>query len=95
MPPEIPSQREQMEAILEAESADAPSAFSIPQADVDRVLRGHGGKLRIFELYQQNLPARSIVAAIRKEYGATGGGVVLSDGSYISLASPLTSASNV
>ena len=85
MPPEIPSQREQMEAILEAESADAPSAFSIPQADVDRVLRGHGGKLRIFELYQQNLPARSIVAAIRKEYGATGGGVVLSDGSYIFL----------
>ena len=57
MPSEIPSQREQMEAILEAESADAPSAFSIPQADVDRVLRGHGGKLRIFELYQQNLPA--------------------------------------
>ena len=85
MPPEIPSQREQMEAILEAESANAPSAFSIPQADVDRVLRGHGGKLRIFELYQQNLPARSIVAAIRKEYGATGGGVVLSDGSYIFL----------
>ena len=85
MPPEIPSQREQMEAILEAESANAPSAFSIPQADVDRVLRGHGGKLRIFELYQQNLPARSIVAAIRKEYGATGGGVVLSDDSYIFL----------
>ena len=48
MPPEIPSQREQMEAILEAESADAPSAFSIPQADVDRVLRGHGGKLRTY-----------------------------------------------
>ena len=45
MPPVIPSQREQMETIQEAESADAPSAFSIPQADVDRVLRGHGGKL--------------------------------------------------
>ena len=33
MPPEIPSQREQMEAIPEAESADAPSAFSVPQEE--------------------------------------------------------------
>ena len=32
MPPVIPSQREQMETIQEAESADAPSAFSMPQA---------------------------------------------------------------
>ena len=33
MPPVIPSQREQMETIQEAESADAPSAFSIPQVE--------------------------------------------------------------
>ena len=33
MPPVIPSQREQMEIIQEAESADAPSAFSIPQVE--------------------------------------------------------------
>ena len=33
MPPVIPSQREQLEAIQEAESADAPSAFSVPQAE--------------------------------------------------------------
>ena len=85
MPPEIPSQREQMEAIQEAESADAPSAFSIPQAEIDRVLRGYSGKLRIFDLYHQNLPARSIVAALREEYGTSGGGVVLSDGSHVFL----------
>ena len=33
MPPVIPSQREQLEAIQEAESAAAPSAFSVPQAE--------------------------------------------------------------
>ena len=33
MPPVIPSQREQLETIQEAESADAPSAFSVPQAE--------------------------------------------------------------
>ena len=33
MPPVIPSQREQMETIQEAESADAPSAFFVPQAE--------------------------------------------------------------
>ena len=85
IPPEIPSQREQMEAIQEAESADAPSAFSIPQAEVDRALRGYGGKLKIFDLYHQNLPARSIVAALQKEYGTSGGSYILSDGSHIFL----------
>ena len=74
-----------MEAIQEAESADAPSAFSIPQAEVDRALRGYGGKLKIFDLYHQNLPARSIVAALQKEYGTSGGSYILSDGSHIFL----------
>ena len=74
-----------MEAIQEAESADAPSAFSIPQAEVDRALQGYGGKLKIFDFYHQNLPARSIVAALRKEYGASGGSYILSDGSHIFL----------
>ncbi len=85
MPPEIPSQREQMETIREAESADAPSAFSVSQAEVDRALRGYGGKLKIFGLYHQNLPAKSIVAALRKEYGTSGGSYILSDGSHIFL----------
>ena len=85
MPPAIPSQREQIEAIQEAESADAPSAFSVPQAEVDRALREYSGRLKIFELYQQNLPAKSIVAAIRKEYGTKGGGFTLSDGSHVFL----------
>ena len=65
MPPEIPSQREQMEAIREAESAEAPSAFSVSQEEVDRALREYGGRLAIFELYQQDLKDR--VAAIRKK----------------------------
>ena len=85
MPPEIPSQREQMETIREAESADAPSAFSVSQEEVDRALRGYGGKLKIFGLYHQNLPAKSIVAALRKEYGTSGGSYILSDGSHIFL----------
>lgn len=85
IPPEIPSQQEQIEAIQEAESADAPSAFSIPQTEVDRALRGYGGKLKIFDLYHQNLPARSIAAAIRKEYGTSSGSFILSDGSHIFL----------
>ena len=85
MPPAIPSQREQLEAIQEAESADAPSAFSIPQAEVDRALREYSGRLKIFELYQQDLPARSIAAAIRKEYGTGGGSFTLSDGSHVFL----------
>ena len=83
MPPVIPSQREQIEAIQEAESADAPSAFSVPQAEVDRVLREYSGRLKIFELYQQNLPVKSIVEAIRKEYGTGGRSFTLFDGSGI------------
>ena len=80
MPPEIPTQQQQIEAIQEAESVKAPSAFSVSQADVDRQLRMYGGKMRIFELYQQDLSTKDRVAAIRREYGASGHSVSFSDG---------------
>ena len=78
--PEIPSQREQMEAIQEAESADAPSAFSVPLAEVDRALRQHGGKMRIFSLYQQNFSRKDVIEAIKKEFGTGGRSIQLLDG---------------
>ena len=80
MIPEIPSQREQMESIQEAESADAPSAFSVPLAEVDRALRQHGGKMRIFALYQQNFSRKDVIEAIKKEFGTGGRSIHLLDG---------------
>ncbi len=80
MPPEIPTQQQQIEAIQEAESVKAPSAFSVSQADVDRQLRIYGGKMRIFGLYQQDLSTKERVAAIRQEYGTGGHSVSFSDG---------------
>ena len=80
MIPEIPSQREQMEAIQETESADAPSAFSVPLAEVDRALRQHGGKMRIFALYQQNFSRKDVIEAIKKEFGTGGRSIQLLDG---------------
>ncbi len=65
MPPVIPSQREQIEAIQEAESADAPSAFSLPQAeeapapmptgtsfreDYDAIKLAHPGDIVLYQL---------------------------------------------
>lgn len=76
----IPSQQQQIEAIQEAESADAPSAFSVPQEEIDRALRGYGGKMRIYALYQQNLSQKDITAAIRKEYGLSGHSITFQDG---------------
>ena len=80
MIPEIPSQREQMEAIQETESADAPSAFSVPLAEVDRALRQHGGKMRVFALYQQNFSRKDVIEAIKKEFGTGGRSIQLLDG---------------
>ena len=80
IPPVIPTQQQQIEAIQEAESVKAPSAFSVSQADVDRQLRIYGGKMRIFGLYQQDLSTKERVAAIRQEYGTGGHSVSFSDG---------------
>ena len=85
MIPEIPSQREQMEAIQETESADAPSAFSVPLAEVDRALRQHGGKMRIFALYQQNFSRKDVIEAIKKEFGTGGRSIHLLDGTEASV----------
>jgi len=85
LPPEIPTQREQMEAIREAESADAPSASAISQEDIDAALRRgplkEGGKMRIFELYQQEITAKDAAKAIKAEYGSSGHSYTFSDGS--------------
>ena len=80
LPPVIPSQQQQIEAIQEAESADAPSAFSVPQEEIDRALRRYGGKMRIYALYQQNLSHKEITAALKKEYGISGHSVTFGDG---------------
>ena len=85
MIPEIPSQREQMDAIQEAESAYAPSAFSVPLAEVDRALRQHGGKMRIFALYQQNFSRKDVIEAIKKEFGTGGRSIHLLDGTEASV----------
>ena len=80
MPPEIPSQREQMETIREAESADAPSASSISQAEIDTILRQYSGRLGIFTMYQRNISAKDAVAALKREYGYSGGSHTFLDG---------------
>ena len=80
MPPEIPSQREQMETIREAESADAPSASSISQAEIDTILRQYSGRLRIFTMYQRNISAKDAVAVLKQEYGYSGGNHTFLDG---------------
>ncbi len=51
-----------------------------PQEEIDRALRGYGGKMRIYALYQQNLSQKDITAAIRKEYGLSGHSITFQDG---------------
>ena len=80
IPPEIPPQREQMETIREAESADAPSASAISQAEIDAVLRQYSGRLGIFTMYQRNISAKDAVAALKREYGYSGGSHTFLDG---------------
>ena len=80
IPPEIPSQREQMEAIQEGSSVETPGPFSIPQEEIDRALREYYNRLQIYGLYQQDLPAKQIVAALKKEYGTSGHSITLLDG---------------
>ena len=70
LPPEIPSQREQMETIQEAESVQTPSASVISEADIDAELRCGGmykDRLRIYAFYQQNPTAKDAIAFLKKE----------------------------
>ena len=70
----VPSEAEQIQNIAEAERvAEAPSAFSFSQADVDEVLR-HGsgiedGKLRIYALYQHQPDRQTAIDFLKEEYG--------------------------
>ena len=63
MPPEIPSQREQMETIREAESADAPSAFSVSQAEVEQYLSSHQAAERSIHVPGATMTPREITQA--------------------------------
>ena len=81
----IPSEQEQIARIEEAERAQAPSASSISQEDIDAELQSgrgfDGGKLKIYELYQQGLSTKDTIAALKQGYYWTGHGHTLPDGS--------------
>ena len=80
----FPSERQQIEAIQEAESVEAPSAPSISEGDIDNLLRqGTGfqdGKLRIYEQYQKGISKGDAVKLLKKEYGTGGGSYTFLDG---------------
>ena len=77
---------EQISLIDREAESEKPSAFSIPDEEIDRILRQgsayDGGKLRISVLYaQENTPADR-AAYLKDEYGISGGrGWQFSDGS--------------
>ena len=82
----FPSEDEQIQMIHEAESvADALSAFTFSQADIDAALcRGSGftgGKLRIHALYQHSPDRNTAIAFLKKEYGYFGHSHTFLDGS--------------
>ncbi len=72
----FPSEQQQIEDIQEAESANAPSASAISQEDIDAVLRSgpsvSGGKLYIYEQYQNGISATNAVKLVKREYGESG-----------------------
>ena len=82
----FPSEMEQISLIDREAESEKPSAFSIPDEEIDRILRQgsayDGGKLRISVLYaQENTPADR-AAYLKDEYGISGGrGWQFSDGS--------------
>ena len=69
----LPSEREQ-QAMIEAESVETPSAFSISDAEWDAELRrGSGnldGKLRIYALFLGMPDTRATIAFLKQEYGS-------------------------
>ena len=80
----FPSEQEQIEQVKQAED-EKSSAFSIPQADVTRVLlRGSGvkdGKYRINFWFQGQHSNRFTVKFLKHEYGSGGRSFTFSDGS--------------
>jgi len=84
LPPDIPTQRQQIESIREAERAQAPSASSVSQDEIDAELRRGtgimGGKLRVYALYQRDISSKEAVAALKKEYGTSGHSHTFLDG---------------
>ena len=72
---ELPSLEQQEEAIEQAETEKVP-ALSYSQEQIDNaILSGShfaGGKLRIYEQFQKNLPIDENAAFLKKEYGVGG-----------------------
>ena len=70
----FPTEREQRESILEAESVQTPSAFSISGEEWDVELRRGSGtqdsKLRIYAMYLGMPDTRAAVAFLKQEYGS-------------------------
>ncbi len=64
----------------EGPSAEAPGPSSISQAEIDAILRDYPGRMRIFTLYQHGISAKDAVAALKKEYGYSGGNHTFLDG---------------
>ncbi len=89
----FPSEQEQINGIdnqvetpvMTAESVK-PSAFSISDEEIDRVLhRGSGfagGKIRIYAMYQQQGDAKARADFLKNEYGTGGHSYTFDDGSH-------------
>ena len=72
----IPSEAQQIESIDQAESEKTPSAFVLPQAEIEHELRHGtgfaGGKNRVLELYRTQSDRKLRAKALAKEYGIGG-----------------------
>ena len=82
----IPTETQQIEHIVRAESEKSPSAFALSQAEIENELREHGsgvqdGKWRIIELYQTQPDRKLRAKALAKEYGIGGHSQDFLDGS--------------
>ena len=82
----IPTEAQQIEKIDRAESEKTPSAFVLPQAEIENELRRHGsgfagGKQRIMALYQTQPDRKLRAKALAKEYGIGGHSHDFLDGS--------------
>ena len=51
-----------------------------PGQRIDTILRQYSGRLRIFTMYQRNISAKDAVAALKQEYGYSGGNHTFLDG---------------
>ena len=83
----LPTEAQQIEKIDRAESEKTPSAFVLPQAEIENELRRHGsgfagGKQRIMALYQTQPDRKLRAKALAKEYGIGGHSHDFLDGSW-------------